>query len=83
MLDIKEYFRNMYQDQQCRNCRKIRETEEHIQEECEIIHGNIGQWVVTTNDIFNENTKALEKVAKQTKKNNEIPKKCWPPKKLG
>ena len=40
MIDTKTNYRGKYQDTICRHCKKDQETQEHILEQCDIIHPN-------------------------------------------
>ena len=67
MLDIKENYRGKYTDNKCRLCKDEVETQEHILENCRIIHNN-ETTKITTTEIFDEDIEIL--ISTVTKINN-------------
>ena len=65
MLDIKNNFRGKY-DLKCRACGTTEETQEHILEQCKIIHRE-DSTTVAREDIFTEDLGTLEETAKKVK----------------
>ena len=59
MLDVKNNFRGKYKDAKCRKCPENIETQKHVLETCPGIH-NDPSTKVTTNDIFENDTKKLK-----------------------
>ena len=64
MLKVKNNYKNGYKTLECRLCKKVPETQQHILEECESLHttGNLPK--IKEELIFDENTKNLKKTAK-------------------
>ena len=75
MLDVKKNFKGKYKDTKCRKCPENIETQEHVLETCPGIH-NDPSTKITTNDIFENDTKKLKKYINQnyenTKRNTNI-----------
>ena len=59
MLDVKNNFRGKYKDTKCRKCPENIETQELVLETCPGIH-NDPSTKITTNDIFENDTKKLK-----------------------
>lgn len=51
MLDVKDNFRNKYQNLACRACNAADETQQHVLEECEVLHLT-GECKAFKEDIF-------------------------------
>ena len=62
MLDIKNNFRGKYTDNLCRACNTVNETQDHILNQCPIIHRD-NNMKITNEDIFEDNTASLKPVA--------------------
>ena len=62
MIPVKENFRNMHQNNKCRACEAEPETQQHILEECQVLHIT-GEGKVFEQDIFQENLKTLKEAA--------------------
>ena len=71
----KKNFKGKYKDTKCRKCPENIETQEHVLETCPGIH-NDPSTKITTNDIFENDTKKLKKYINQnyenTKRNTNI-----------
>ena len=64
MLEVKNNYRKMHEDNICRACKNETETQEHILEECPEIHrSEISK--VTRRIIFEDNPEVLEINAKR------------------
>ena len=67
MIKVKANFRKMYQDATCRMCKGEEENQEHVLEHCKNEkRKTLG--IVTTEDIFEENTEKLKKTAENIQK---------------
>ena len=64
MIDVKNNFRSKYPNLSCRACKNEPETQEHILNECPIIHPT-NDTKVTTRDVFNEAPDDLKVTAKK------------------
>ena len=64
MIDVKNNFRGKYQNNLCRLCNETNETQEHVMEECKIIHRN-EETKVRKSDLFNKTTEELRETAKK------------------
>lgn len=64
MLNVKDNYRQTNQDDFCRLCREVKETQDHILEECPMIHTGDDSRVKET-DIFQEHVYKLRDVAKK------------------
>ena len=62
MLPVKNNFRNKHQTQTCRVCGNHTETQQHVLEECEVLH-LVGEFKVYSNEIFSNNTNNLKTTA--------------------
>ena len=58
MLNIKNNFRNLYNNTTCRACGLHDETQHHILSECKMIHTN-NETIVNKQDLFNDNIDQL------------------------
>jgi hypothetical protein len=67
MLDVKNNFRGKYQNNVCRGCGDLNETQEHILEECSKIHAS-EEYKTKKEEIFEECPQKLREVAKKIKK---------------
>ena len=66
MLPVKNNFRNKHQTQTCRACGNHTETQQHVLEECEVLH-LVGEFKVYSNEIFSNNTNNLKTTATNIK----------------
>ena len=64
MLDIKNNFRGKYNDLLCRGCGQASETQEHVLEQCAILHPEEST-KVPKNEIFDEEPENLKTVSKK------------------
>ncbi len=64
MLDVNNNFKGKYRDTKCRKCNHDDETQERILNDCTGIH-NDEESKTRTEDIFNEDTTQLRKIAKK------------------
>ena len=62
----KNNFRNKHQTQTCRACGNHTETQQHVLEECEVLH-LVGEFKVYSNKIFSNNTNNLKTTATNIK----------------
>ena len=62
----KNNFRNKHQTQTCRACGNHTETQQHVLEECEVLH-LVGEFKVYSNEIFSNNTNNLKTTATNIK----------------
>ena len=67
MLEVKNNFRNMYDNLTCRLCKKTEETQEHIMEECEVIHRD-ESLKTTREQVFTTDPSKLKEVVKKIEK---------------
>ena len=70
MSEVKNNFKTKYQDNTCRACKTTTETQEHVLNECQILHPT-SESKVTSQDIFNEDTESLRNTAKKIKETLE------------
>ena len=69
MLDVKNNFRGKYNTIQCRLCKANTETQEHILEECPIIHKNNELPIIRKSDFFSTtDTDTLKQTANTIQK---------------
>ena len=66
MLPVNNNFRNKHQTQTCRACDNHTETQQHVLEECEVLH-LVGEYKVYTNEIFSNNINNLKTTATHIK----------------
>ena len=66
MLPVKNNFRNKHQTQTCRACGNHTEIQQHVLEECEILH-LVVEFKVYSNEIFSNNTSNLKTTATNIK----------------
>ena len=66
MLDVKNNFRGKHRDNICRGCGESDETQNHVLNECNIIHNNNAS-KVTQDEIFTNNTEELKNTAQKIK----------------
>ena len=66
MLPVKNNFRNKHQTQTCRACGNHTETQQHVLEECEVLH-LVGEFKVYSNETFPNNTNNLKTTATNIK----------------
>ncbi len=71
MLDVKNNFRGMYRDLNCRACKVKDETQEHILSECLIIHTD-NETKVTKENLFSKELKELRVTANKVTKIMDI-----------
>ena len=70
MLDVKNNYRNKYNDLTCRACKNEPETQEHVLEKCSAIHKDPST-TAPRSEIFKENTLTLKTIAKKIRKITE------------
>ena len=66
MLDVKNNYRGKYNDVICRRCGEPNETQEHILDECKMIHTTNSTKVKKTDIFFNEHTELRDTANKIT-----------------
>ena len=64
MIDVKNNFRNKYNDLSCRACGVEDETQEHVLESCPVIHLS-GDSKVRRSDVFEEDPEELKTTARK------------------
>ena len=64
MLNVKNNYRNNYQNTECRMCKNATETQKHIQEECPQIHWE-NTLKTTESEIFNTDLQTLREASKK------------------
>ena len=64
MIDIKNNFRNKYNDLLCRVCKKADETQEHVLENCPVIH-KAEDTKIRQRDVFSEEVEELKITGKK------------------
>ena len=67
MLDIKNNFRNKYANSTCRACKVTNETQEHVLNECQILHPN-ETTKVSNQELAMEDPEVLINVSKKIEK---------------
>ena len=67
MTKVKSNYKNGFNDLKCRRCGNTEETQQHIMEECSVIHMD-PENKVTTDKIFDEHTDTLKTIAIKIKK---------------
>ena len=76
MLEVKNNFKNMYDNLTCRMCNKMEETQEHIMEECEVIHRD-ESLKTTREQVFTTDPSKLKEVVKKIDKVMAILQDRW------
>ena len=67
MLDVKNNFRNKYANLTCRACKVSNETQEHVLNECQILHTN-DMLKVSSREIAAEDLETLREASGKIEK---------------
>ncbi len=70
MLDVKNNFRNKYQNNECRGCGETTETQEHVLEECKVLQMS-EETKVRKEELFTNNPPYLKSIAHKIGKTME------------